>query len=108
MERTGRRSHKNLIKSTHLELEEEKIHKSAFFPHISFMPCEFIIFSPFKAQSISMLGISRPFRKGSRVGDGKGENLVFMAAMSMKIYVQQIRRFISIGGYYIHFFNIPI
>lgn len=30
-----------------------------------------------------------------------------MALMSMKIYVQQIRRFISIDGYYTHFFNIP-
>lgn len=26
-----------------------------------------------------------------------------MAPMSMKIYVQQIRRFISIDGYYTHF-----
>lgn len=35
---------------------------------------------------------------------------IFMAArcdMSMKIYVQQIRRFISIDGYCTHFFNIP-
>lgn len=29
------------------------------------------------------------------------------SVMSMKIYVQQIRRFISIDGYYTHFFNIP-
>lgn len=31
------------------------------------------------------------------------KSYVFMALMSMKIYVQQIRRFISIDGYYTHF-----
>lgn len=46
------------------------------------MPCEYIIFCSAAA------GISRPFWKG------REENLVFMAVMAMKIYVQQIRRFI--------------
>jgi hypothetical protein len=74
------------------------------------MPCEYIIFpSPLhttdKEQSIAEDIETISERVESRA---KEENLVFMAVMSMKIYVQQIRRFISIDGYYVHFFNIPL
>lgn len=76
------------------------------------MPCEYIIFG--SSHKSSTLDIENGFvGKGRTRGEAgrrekEVENLVFMAAMSMKIYVQQIRRFISIDGYYIHFFNIPL